>query len=350
MHYIGAVAVTPSNPNQLYIATNTVLHHDQNDQMIMAISNDGGATWQKIADNVAFALANDIYIDPNNENHLFFITQFSLIEVNNNNSNTPALQANAGNDITLHRTLSNRAVHLDGSASIGDITSYTWSIDGTFIGNAQSRWYVPTVGTHTVTLTVENASGATATDIMILTVLDNINANAGQDRSVTLSPSNPSVILTGIGSSSNNIVKYEWFDATGNSLGTGSTLNFTPPTSGLHTITLTVTDAAGTTASDTVNVNATILTSDPATNIQANAGSDITLTVSPSNRAVHLDGTNSFAVNGIVSYNWYDNNTYIGSNSTRWYIPNGAGTHDIKLLIIDTQGNTSIDHMVLTVN
>ena len=347
MHKIGAVAVTPSNPNQLYIANNEVSQRYPNDKMIMAISNDGGATWKKIVDNFAFALGNDIYIDPKNENHLFFVTQFSLIEVNNNN--IPTLQAKAGNDMTLHRTPSNKAVHLDGSASIGNIISYAWLIDGNFIGNHQKRWYVPTIGTHTVELRIKNDSGDTSTDTMILTVSDNMNVDAGKDRKVTLSPSNPSVILTGKGTPSNNIVKYEWFDNAGNSLGTGSTLDFTPPSSGLYTITLTITDTAGDTASDTVNINATVLTSDPATNIQADAGSDVTLTVTSSQRAVQLDGTNSFAVNGIVSYTWYDNNTYIGPNSTRWYVPNGAGDHDIKLVIMDAQGNTHEDHMTLTV-
>ena len=267
--------------------------------------------------------------------------------------------ADAGANQILNITVSNQSVLLDGGGSgvtpgAGSITSYKWYDGATYLGDGITRWYTPsTLGFHQITLKIQTSADCNDTDIVAVTAINTLQANAGQDLTITLTPSNPSVTLDGSasisGANESDIVKYEWFDNAGNSLGTGSTLDFTPPSSGLYTITLTITDTAGDTASDTVNINATVLTSDPATNIQADAGSDVTLTVTSSQRAVQLDGTNSFAVNGIVSYTWYDNNTYIGPNSTRWYVPNGAGDHDIKLVIMDAQGNTHEDHMTLTV-
>ena len=73
-----------------------------------------------------------------------------------------------------------------------------------------------------------------------------LSADAGLDLNITITPSNPNVTLDGSNSTSSlsSIVSYEWF-YNGDTLGSGATLNVTPPESGVYTVTLTVTDAEG---------------------------------------------------------------------------------------------------------
>ena len=84
MSYIGAVAVNPKNPNYLYISNFNKIQTNKNDKMIMARSNDGGRTWEQIAQNFAFTMGRDIFINPKDSQHIFFNTNFSLIEIFDN--------------------------------------------------------------------------------------------------------------------------------------------------------------------------------------------------------------------------------------------------------------------------
>ena len=355
MHKIGGVAVDHNNAQHLYISAYSASQKYTNDLVIMAQSKDGGLTWENLVDNFAFALGTDIYINPQNSNQIFFNTNFSLIEIDNNNTTTIApLTANAGNDVILNVTPSNRAVHLDGtssSASSGHtIVSYKWYDNGVYIGSHATRWYVPNgSGVHDIKLVVEDSQGDRDEDHMNLTVNKRLKANAGQDITVAITPSHSSVTLDGRASTDpTNIVSYEWFDNHGTRLGAGATFNYTPPAiNGTYPIQLIVKDGAGNSDSDTVVVNVRVVDSN--TTLKADAGSDVTLTQTPSNRAVHLDGSNSISTVGIVSYKWYDGTTYIGPNSKRWYVPNGLGVHTIKLIVKDRDGHESQDTMILTV-
>ena len=266
--------------------------------------------------------------------------------------------ADAGPNKILNITTSNKSVLLDASGSAatpgaGAILSYKWYKGSTYLGSGVTRWYTPTLGFQQLRLVMETAS-CTDEDIKAVTAINTLHANAGEDLTITITPSNPSVTLDGSASTSgtdtSGIASYEWFDETGTALGTGSTIAVTPPdANATYPVTLTVTDTAGNTDSDTVIVNVTVLNSDQATSLQADAGSDVTLTQTPSHKAIYLNGSNSFGVNGIVSYKWYDGSTYIGPHITRWYVPSSAGVHDIKLVIMDTQGNIDNDDMNLTV-
>lgn len=75
--------------------------------------------------------------------------------------------ANAGNDITIR--LGDTA-HLDGSASYdsnGEIVSYQWT-GGSTESNPSMQF--ESVGAYTLTLTVTDDQGATATDLVVVTV------------------------------------------------------------------------------------------------------------------------------------------------------------------------------------
>jgi photosystem II stability/assembly factor-like uncharacterized protein len=81
MNYIGAVAVNPDDPDYVYISNFNKEQKNLSSKMIMARSKDGGVTWEQVGEDFAFAMGRDIYIDPKNHQHLFFVTNFSLIEV-----------------------------------------------------------------------------------------------------------------------------------------------------------------------------------------------------------------------------------------------------------------------------
>jgi len=81
----------------------------------------------------------------------------------------------------------------------------------------------------------------------------------------------------------------------------------------------------------------------------ADAGEDRTLNITPSNRAVYLDGSKSSSENKIVSYNWYDGDKYIGSGKSRWYGLNQNGEHTITLKVVDETGEKAKDSVTIMV-
>jgi len=120
-----------------------------------------------------------------------------------------------------------------------------------------------TKGIHTLTLTVIDNHGASASDTVTITVNDPSNipqliANAGVDQritvgeDVTLDGSNSSSVTVSMGGN----LAYEWFE--GGAL-LSSSISFTKNdfVLGVHTLTLTVTDINGVSASDTVTITVT---------------------------------------------------------------------------------------------
>ena len=81
----------------------------------------------------------------------------------------------------------------------------------------------------------------------------------------------------------------------------------------------------------------------------ANAGEDTTLNVTPSHKAVHLDGSKSSSSDNIVSYKWYEGDKYIGAGKSRWYGLTQNGEHTITLKIVDETGEKAEDSMTITV-
>ena len=181
--------------------------------------------------------------------------------------------ANAGTDqqISDIDNDGSELVSYDGSASFdpdGTIVSWNWRVlpTGNQLNNAQSFTVRQSNGTYTVELTVTDDQGATATDIVIVSI-DAVTpppppaneppiAVAGADQSVTDTDNDGlgSVLLNGTGSTDpdGSIVSYEWSEG-GSVIGTSSSQGAAFSV-GIHTVTLTVTDDAGATATDTLQV------------------------------------------------------------------------------------------------
>jgi PKD repeat protein/RNA polymerase subunit RPABC4/transcription elongation factor Spt4 len=153
-------------------------------------------------------------------------------------------------------------VTFDATESIdsdGEIVTYSWDFDGnTGTGNITTFSYA-SVGTYTVTLTVEDNDGLTDTatkDVVVNGGGDDVTppvANAGNNMTVSAG----SKVTFSAASSTDNvgITSYSWDFGDGNSA-TGETVSHTYGTVGNYTVTLTVTDAAGN--SDTVTITITV--------------------------------------------------------------------------------------------
>jgi len=165
--------------------------------------------------------------------------------------------ADAGPDQTVDE---DTLVTLEGWRSTDNvgITSWTWTFTDvtpkTLTGeNVTYTFTIP--GVYTVTLNVTDAAGNSDTSLITITVLDVTApiANAGPAQIVA---EDTLVTFNGSQSSDNvDIINYTWTftDITPQTLnGTNPTYNFTTP--GTYIVTLTVTDMAGNSATDTVTI------------------------------------------------------------------------------------------------
>lgn len=285
-------------------------------------------------------------------------TAFDDVNVTVNAAVNIAPTANAGADKTI--TLPTSSVTLSGAGtdSDGSITKYSWTkVSGgtATIGSPSSATTSINSlgqGTYTFRLTVTDNAGATDTDDVIVTVKA-ANAvpvaNAGSDKLITL-PTN-SITLSGSGSDTDGTIsKYAWSKVSGGTATITSPSNPSTTVTGLaqgsYTFRLTVTDNAG--ATDTDDVNLTVNAAPV-----ANAGSDITITL-PTNY-VTLKGTATDADGTIASYSW----TKITSNAATINSPSSAsttvtnlvqGTYTFRLTVKDNRGAVDTDDVNVTVN
>lgn len=207
--------------------------------------------------------------------------------------------------------------------------------------------------TETFKVLLLNATGAAIADEEgIGEIIDNEVPNAppvadaGADQTLNDGDGTGAEWVTIAGSATDadgSIVAYQWSEGT-TELGTSATLNTTLAV-GVHTLTLTATDNEGAVGSDTVVV--TVLANQDPT---ADAGSDVTVTDSDDNgsEAVSLTGSGSDLDGTIVSYQWSEGSTILGSAAgLSTALP--VGTHILTLTVTDNGGATASDSVVVTV-
>lgn len=249
--------------------------------------------------------------------------------------------ANAGADKTI-RTL--ETVGLDGAASSdpeGEALSYVWSLNGAQIATGPAPVVGPfDAGVHTVTLTVTDGHGASATDETIVTVSNRAPvANAGLDRTANHAQT---VTLEGAGSADpeGGALGYTW-SLGGVQIATGPMPTVGPFEVGVHTITLTVTDDHGATATDSMVI--TVVNEAPI----ANAGPNQTLTYRGRNLSVTLDGSASTdPEGGALSYLWTLDGQVVGTSAVV-QIDLTSGNYSFTLKVTDDHGASASDNMVV---
>ena len=249
--------------------------------------------------------------------------------------------ADAGPDRTANHA---QTVTLAGSGSDpeGSALSYAWTLNGLPIAAVANPTVGPfEIGVHTLTLTVTDDHGATATDSMSVTVTNAPPlANAGPDQTVNHAQT---VTLDGSGSSDpeGGALTYTW-SVDGVQAATGASPVIGPFAVGIHTVTLTVTDDHGATATD--NMVVTVVNEAPV----ADAGPDQTVSIRRRTTLVTLDGSASTdPEGGTLSYVWAKDGQTVGTGAAlQLRVP--AGVHLFTLTVTDDHGATASDSVIVT--
>ncbi len=226
--------------------------------------------------------------------------------------------ARAGTDVEVGQGVT---VRFDGTASTDDrgVVNHTWTFeyDGqqVVLHGGEAEFTFHEVGVYEVTLTVRDEAGNAAEDVLTVTVRDTTPpvADAGDD---IVTDQGQVVTLDGTGSTDNvGVVGYLW-----EVLDTDGMTPYTGPRSwrlfsdaGVFTATLTVTDAEGNSASDTVTVTVRDITQP-----HAHAGTDRTV---DQGDTVTFDGGGSRDNVGVVGY--------------RWTIEDAGGTHEEEGRVVE---------------
>ena len=244
-------------------------------------------------------------------------------------------------------------VSFDGSGSRdpdgGELT-YSWAF-GTDADPATSSAKKPfciysTRGTKTVTLTVTDPLGATASDTATITVYNPPVANAGDDQDVEV---NETVNFDGSGSRDpdGGELTYSWdfgTDATSAEDVDGSMPSCSYTTPGDKIVTLTVTDDEEATASDTVTIK---VTSPTPPRPVANAGSNQVVTLGSE---VSFDGSGS--TGNELTYLWdfgdAEDPTATGSEVTASHTYTTPGDKNVTLTVTDSEGVFELDDVIVT--
>ena len=176
---------------------------------------------------------------------------------------TSGISANAGGD---QSTIVNESITLNGSTSGGSgPKTYSWTDTTSNCSVSKSSTLNPEVacdelGTYPITLRVTDSSGTT-TDTMNLTVVADLAANAGPDRTSTVgSP----ITLSGSASGGIGNHTYSWTAPSSCSITNGATLTptITCTSTGNKTITLTATTSTSS-DNDSMNLDVTNQASQP---------------------------------------------------------------------------------------
>ncbi|UCD24472.1 MAG: hypothetical protein JSW51_00705, partial [Gemmatimonadota bacterium] len=220
--------------------------------------------------------------------------------------------ADAGSDQVVRDVDLNGSeqITLDGSGSTdadGSIVEYEWREGPAVIATGVNPTVTLSVGDHFITLAVTDDAGATATDVVMITVTagnlpPSAEAGLGQRVSDADGSGSEPVTLDGSGSSDpdGTIVGYAWLlNGEQIAAGVGPTVDLAV---GQHTITLAVTDNEGAVDTDEVII---IVEPNQAPSADAGQNQQVTDTDLSGSEPVTLDGSGSSDPDGtIVGYAW----------------------------------------------
>jgi outer membrane autotransporter protein len=274
--------------------------------------------------------------------------------------------ANAGPDRTIADTngAPGEVVALNGGQSTdpdGQIATYQWFrvVDGVSVPLGTGVTLNATLpdGANNIRLIVTDDDEDSDDDTVTITVTPpagngSPTANAGPDRTINDTNNSPGEPVTLDGTLSSDpdgpLARYQWFrvsDEADTLLGAGATLTTTLP-DGVNDVRLVVTDSAGATASDLVQIIVNALNSTPT----VNAGVDQIAPDTDRNpgELVSLTGAATDTDGSIASYQWFLGETPLGTGaSLQTRLPNGVNI--VTLAATDDTGNVGRDTVQVTV-
>ncbi|WP_082498515.1 LamG domain-containing protein [Plantibacter sp. Leaf314] len=241
-------------------------------------------------------------------------------------------------------SVANLALSVDASSSAdpdGTIASYAWNFgDGTSgVGATASHTYA-TAGSFTVTLTVTDNRGASATSTQ--QVATALPPNQLPTAAFTQSKNLLTVSVDAATSTDTDgsITGYAW-DFGDTTTATGKTASHSYAAAGTYTITLTVTDDRAGTA-----ITSQTVTVAPAPNVAPTAS----FTSSANLLVASFDGSASTDTDGsIASYAWAFGDGTTGTGATAQHSYAAAGTYSVVLTVTDNRGGTATATRSVTV-
>ncbi|MCJ2541077.1 MAG: PKD domain-containing protein, partial [Candidatus Thermoplasmatota archaeon] len=261
--------------------------------------------------------------------------------------NPPVAEAGENIVIDQHTTVTFNSPLSSDNVAIVEF-NWTFGYDGEeqVLSGAGPEFTFDLPGVYNVTLVVSDAAGHTASDTLIITVVDITPpvAVAGED---VLMEVDGTLTFNGTGSTDDvAIASLTWtFEYEGGTQTlTGATPEFTFHQVGEYAVALVVADDAGNTAQDTITVSVVDLM-DPV----AVAGDDVTV---DQGQTVDLDGSHSSDNVGIHRYTWTftyedaEKSIYDPIMSFEFEVP---GVSTMTLTVEDMGGNVDTDTMVVTV-
>jgi RHS repeat-associated protein len=269
-------------------------------------------------------------------------TFFSIASANDGCNEPPV--ANAGGPYSAE---SGETIRLDASGSFdpdgnissdpnGNNLSYQWDFgDGGTCREATCSYAYLTPGTYTVTVTVTDDFGATASATTTATVNGTLQANPGGP----YSGAQQTPIQFQGDASSGSITSYQWSFGDG-SEGSGVSPTHTYAASGNYSVSLTVTDnsSGSATAYTTANINATPI---------AIAGGPYS---APPNSSIQFNGTASSDPDGtIAGYQWNFGDGATGSGATPTHSYSAANNYAVTLTVTDNSGGVTTTSVTATI-
>jgi len=256
--------------------------------------------------------------------------------------------AHAGSDMIVNE---DTTVFLNGLGSYDNqgIDNYTWSFEEgsrqVLLWGPEPTYVFTEPGTYKVTLTVADREGSIDSSSIIVTVLDATGpvADAGSDVEI---PEGHDVVLDGSGSYDNvGIVDYLWtfIDAGEEVVLHGSRVSYVFDDPGSYPICLQVTDAAGLSDLDILNIKVI-----DRTYPIADAGPDILI---EEDRKVTFSGESSIDNFGIANYTWSiddERGTVLFGMRPSYTFPD-PGIFVITLTVKDLEGLSGTDTAIYTV-
>lgn len=243
-------------------------------------------------------------------------------------------------------------------AKDGDISNnIRWSsnIDGNLHTGASFRTKSLSTGIHTITASITDSDGHTATAIII------VNVGTGHAPVVTItSPTNGATYreyqlltfsATATDAEDGNVAaNLKWYYETTNLFGAGASFTYSTLAPGTHTITASVTDSSGLTGSASItititpNAAPTVIINSPVNgaSVQQNVPMTVAGTASDAE-----DGNLTSAIQWRSDWN---SNLFIGAGGTVDTTSLSIGTHVITATVVDSHGLTGVAYSHFTVN
>jgi hypothetical protein len=167
-----------------------------------------------------------------------------------------------------------------------DVLTYTWAFTGGTISGAGSTvtWLAPTTeGTHTITVSVSDGKASPVSESCNIQVVNTPPVITSLTSSATNVAPEESCTITCVASDADgDTLTYDWSPTGGTISGTGSSVTWAAPaTEGTYTISVTVSDGKGGTASDSCDIT-----------VEMKFGS-IDIQSSPDGATVYLDGVDT---------------------------------------------------------